>query len=196
MNDQLSSTAAAQELMDLGGVPVDRMAWRVIAPGEHYEQPAHLTQLCFDSCPPMVRRDRNHQHGIFQQTTRNLQGVRFGRLVVIGYWGRKQEATGNPRRLTDKRKRGGRSTEGSVGLKSQLWVCRCLCGLFTIRNGHSITRWRPGDSFVPRCNSCIVSELKKNAGVSEAIALEWVSGRSREVIEPQLRQRILEVLRG
>ena len=157
----MNTTIAAQTLIELGGVPIDRVAWRVIGPGEHYERPAKLRQLCFDNAPPIVSVERNHNDAK-EERTKTLFGIRFGRLTVIGYWGRRAQHG----------KRNGRR-----GLVDQLWVCRCLCGLFTIRTAKVICTERPPEhTFPPMCDACAVDHIRK-LGFPLSIAFGFVSHR-------------------
>lgn len=106
-----------RDLLDLGGVPVNRMAWRVVQPGEHYERPEKLTELCFAVCP---RREQVNA----ARVERKKRGESFG-------------------------------LRSSNGRADQLWVCRCLCGLFTIRTAKSLMKIKPPEiADLMRCEAC------------------------------------------
>lgn len=174
INGVLSSSIAEQTLQELGGIPIDRMAWRVIGPGEHYERPEKLRLLCFDDAPPIIDRgkDRKHHNG---KLTVDLCGKRFGRLTVIGYWGRRIKPSG-----------GG-------GLATKYWVCRCLCGLFTIRRAITILTNLDRESiFTPMCDACAVDHIKK-LGISEDVAFKFV--KTREQLPPNERYEIMDLLK-
>ena len=141
---KLSSTVAEQTLTELGGIPIDRMAWRVLGRGEHYERPDRLRMLCFDKCPP--KSDRRHGGKV---DTDDLSRRRVGQLTVIAYWGQRK---------------------GADGRRGQLWICRCLCGLFTIRRADFIVRPRTD---VPKCDACVVEEVKR-FGFSSETAFAYV----------------------
>lgn len=156
MSAPLSSETATRKLADYGAIPIDRMAWRVVQPGEHYERPQDLRMLCFDDCPPTIWRGHNRRQKQ-DQLTNDYSGVRIGRLTVIGYWGR---------------------TKPGCGAGGQWWACRCLCGLHTVRNARAIANWLNG---APKsralCDACFVDALVAD-GITKQSALAFV-GRTR-----------------
>ena len=123
----LSSEAAEQELQDLGGIPIDRVAWRVVGKGEHFTSSKKVTQLVFDCQPPL----RTMNRGKYGKSPENLKGVKWGRLEVVGYWGPRLQ-----------------SNRGAV---DQIWVCRCSCGLYVTRRGKTIKRQADPDD---KCDQC------------------------------------------
>ena len=135
---QINSVLAEQYLSDLGGVPIDRMAWRVIQPGEHYERPKKLTVLCFDVMPP--KREREDRNMPTNEMTQDLTGFRRGRLLVVGYWGRQSKPS--------IKKHGA----GSGGKRSQYWICRCLCGLFCVRRADRLLKTTKSENLM--CEAC------------------------------------------
>lgn len=167
---QLNSVLAEQQLAELGGVPIDRLAWRVIQPGEHYERPDKVRMLCFDAPPPTVDLRRNHNH-YNDQATKDLTGIRSGRLTVWGYWGRRK---------------------GFAGSNNQLWVCRCLCGLFTIRRASKILRKQLPNEDPQMCAACASLELEKK-GIPRQVALEFVKDTDRK-LELHVVKAIFDVL--
>lgn len=135
----ISSVEAEQLLTHFGATPIDQMAWRVIRPGEKYVPDKKITQLVFDSQPPL-RDTRRARH---EQRPENMRGRSHGLLTVIGYWGPKKDGLG--------RCRGGSA--------NQLWVCRCACGIFVTRTAKTIKRAHPSD----RCEFCRhLAYLKRN----------------------------------
>lgn len=83
--------------------PIDSTAGRVVAAGEHFEFKA--TSVIYDSPYPMPTWFPT------QPTFKNLGGMKFGRLTVIGY-----------------------SSE-----HSGKWVCRCSCGMYCLRRAKALT---------------------------------------------------------
>lgn len=131
----ISSVEAERILQELGGIPIDRVAWRVVGKGEHYERPDRLRMMCFDKAPPM--RDRGvGPRGVM---TQDLSGMRTGHLTVVGYWGRTEK------KYTRSGVRGG---------GYHYWVCMCLCGLFTVMTGKALRRIRRPDEGPLMCAAC------------------------------------------
>lgn len=140
----ISSVEAERVLQELGGVPIDRVAWLVIGKGEHYERPERLRMMCFDQAPPLTEI-----RGTYSGTTQNLAGMRNGYLRVIGYWGR-----GAPR------VRGNGRARGSSGRSSHYWVCMCLCGLFCVHSAKALQRVRDEDDPL-MCQACNSEKNRK-----------------------------------
>lgn len=97
----------------LASTPLNRTAGAVTGKGEHYESSAKLTNLNWDSCPPLAPHPRG------ATTFVDLTGRRFGRFTVIGYAGKL-----NPK-------------------KKAVWVCKCACGRYEGRHGSAITSANP-----------------------------------------------------
>lgn len=110
-----------------GDKPVNGTAARVIQRGTHYHPDVRLSQFQFDVQPPLA----DPRHHDTDAVTVDLTGHRFGRLTVVGYWGRT----------------GGRS-KGKAG---QRWACRCACGLYVIRTARTIEGGRDPDD---KCLNC------------------------------------------
>ena len=60
---------------------------------------------------------------------KDLSGLRFGRLVVLGYYG--------------------------SGARGSLWVVRCVCGAYETRAGRTIVRHFHSNCSEDRCRSCV-----------------------------------------
>lgn len=138
--NQLSSVRAEQEITFLGAVPVDRMAWRVIAPGEHYVPNKKIACLVFDSQPPM----RGTRRGRGERRPENLNGRTVGRMTVVGYWGPKVAPNGYFR----------------GGAANQVWVCRCSCGIHVTRTAKTIKAARDSDDCCEYCRH--LKYMKRN----------------------------------
>lgn len=116
------------EIAEYGSTAIDRVAYRVTRPGEHWDQSnKQISCLTFDAPPPMRSTKRRYR----EMRPENLAGRRIGRLTVVGYWGR-----------------AGEGNEGSI---SQKWVCRCDCGLYVVRTGKTIKAARDPDD---KCEYC------------------------------------------
>jgi hypothetical protein len=140
----LSSVEAEQLLQELGGVPIDRMAWRVVQKGEHYERPERLRMMCFDKAPP----SRDRAVGPRKVMTQDLSGMRSGHLRVVAYWGR-----------TDKKY----THNGVRGGGTQYWICMCLCGLFTVMRKQALQRVRRPDEDPLMCAACDSERQRKRS---------------------------------
>ena len=130
-------------------------------------RPEKLTELCFDRQPPVVERDVNmgNPGGSRQTKTVDLRGMRVGRLLVIGYWGRRHDGRKEMPEARIERKKRGESfgLRSSNGRSDQLWVCRCLCGLFTIRTAKALMKIKPPEvADLMRCEACC-NDAKANA---------------------------------
>lgn len=76
--------------------PVDSVADRVTRPGVEYVPSKKLAQDCWDVKPPTLPAPSN---------AKEMMGLRRGRLVIVGYLGKKK------------------------------WLARCDCGKFERRDG-------------------------------------------------------------
>lgn len=132
-----SSVDAERILQELGGKPIDRVAWRVVQKGEHYERPARQTMMCFDQAPPM--RDLKEHWTNNGMRPQDLTGMRSGYLTVIGYWGRSPRSP---------------DRNGTRGRTTQYWVCLCKCGLFTVNKAKALQRIRGPQEEPLMCCAC------------------------------------------
>lgn len=137
----LSSVEAEQDLQELGGVPIDRMTWRVVSKGERYVPDVQLgNQLLFDAMPP----PRSMKRARHETPPQDMRGRKCGIMNVVAYWG--------PR--IDK---GGRYMGGA---DNQRWVCRCPCGLYVIRTADTIKKARDANDKCVHCRH--LDYLKRN----------------------------------
>jgi hypothetical protein len=60
---------------------------------------------------------------------KDLAGLKFGRLTVLGYYG--------------------------SGARGSLWVVRCVCGAYETRAGRTIVRAYHSNSSGDRCRACV-----------------------------------------
>lgn len=91
--------------------PINRTAALVTGRGDNFAFRPDVSTT--DSDLPLATKERP------ENVERDLSGVKFGRLTVIGY-----SAT-----------------------KKKRWVCRCVCGTYTLRRTETILA-------APRDNSC------------------------------------------
>lgn len=169
------------ELFELGGIPIDRVARRVTGPGEHYERPLIMRLLCFDEMPPRVPLTINHEtEGA--DITADLTGVRVGQLTVVGYFGRihrdGSRAKAIRRAKNTARYLGKSFNPASVkrgnlaGAAHQQWICRCLCGLYTIRTAKQIKR--PYHASHVMCSACLIDRYVSE-GIPRSDAFRFVT---------------------
>ncbi len=104
-------------------VSVNEVATRAVTGrGERSPLDAYVGKNLLESMTPLPV-------GKKPRSAPSLIGTRTGRLVVVGWWGGKT------------RKAGGRSAS---------WVCRCVCGVYTVRTTASVR----ADSPHNMCNRC------------------------------------------
>lgn len=136
-------------LYALGGVPIDRAAFRSVMPGFEYEpdmKPGGA--LIFDAPPPMA----SLKHGKPKDMpAEDMSGRKFGRLTVVWHFGRKKKV--------------------GLGAASQLWTCRCLCGRYTIRTAKAIKAANPDNM----CGICNHLEQIKRSELAARIGFDLVN---------------------
>ena len=110
---------------DMDRVPIDRVAWRVIRPGVHWD-PARRSGLHenWGSSPLPVQR--LHWSALANQAVH--PGDRAGRVTVIGYGGK------------------------AGGTKSARWVCRCDCGAWGYLRTPALTGPHAHEQMCSDCN--------------------------------------------
>ena len=127
-----SSVVAEQDLLTLGGVPINRMTWRVVGKGERYIPNKRIGNCpVFDIAPPPLPFRRKGA----EKRPENMLGRRIGRMTVVGYWGPRLDESG----------------ASLGGAENQRWVCRCPCGLYTIRTAKTIKKAGDHDD---KCEHC------------------------------------------
>ncbi|GLQ96451.1 hypothetical protein [Dyella mobilis] len=104
----------SKDILDSHRIPVNRVAARVIKHGVHWDTAKNI-QAADQENPIEVR-----QYIPFKD--RNLVGVKFGRLTVIGL------------SFTPKR-----------------WVVRCVCGIYTLRTAKAIRNPTNADDRCEKC---------------------------------------------
>jgi hypothetical protein len=98
-------------------VPVDRTAENVIRKGVSYEVPKRITQRHWDA-PPQMKP--------VPKMVASKVGARFGRMVVVGYYGKTKR-------------------------KGSLWVVRCCCGEYETRHTSAICKASNDDDCCDKC---------------------------------------------
>lgn len=129
---RISSVKAEQELQDLGGIPIDRIAWRVISKGEHWDPSIGFDGFLFEC--PLPHRSMHRGKGEIKPE--NLMGLKVGRLTVVAYFGLHKTGL------------------GPDPSKKQLWVCRCACGFYVIRQANSLKKAAIRGSRFWMCERC------------------------------------------
>jgi hypothetical protein len=171
-----------KELYRLGAVPIDRVAWRVVQPGEHWETKDRVEVLTFDA-PPIPPESRV-QYGPGQKPPKDYTGTKFGRLTVWYYWRHKYNhrtvITNSARgqvRINSFNKASPYSGMQVIksGARQHEWLCRCSCGLFCVRTGEQVKlAIREPHVVTPRmmCSHCFSLEvLRRNATPTEKWAM-------------------------
>ncbi|WP_175224629.1 hypothetical protein [Achromobacter ruhlandii] len=114
-------------IYDLGAIPIDAASLRVTMPSYEWNPAVKEGgELIFDIPPPFSTTKRKWNG----KRPENITGRRSGRLIAVGYFGRKDK--------------GG-------GAENQLWVCRCSCGKYCIRRALTIKRPKDSDDCCKHC---------------------------------------------
>lgn len=117
------------ELTEYGSIPIDRIALRGMLPGTHFVPDLHYSNTSTFETPP--RPTRIQPGRTTGKYTKDMCGKRVGDLLVWGYYGH------NPKRK---------------GARSHKWICRCKCGLFTLRTGETLKKNMGGED---KCEHCL-----------------------------------------
>jgi len=105
--------------------PVDRVAARVLGKGTHFVSGLKNQGAVWKEMPPTAPLPRHY---------RDLKGIAFGRLVVVGYAG--------------KRMRRGQHS-------NRWWICRCTCGNFCTVHDDTVFQGEEGCAKEPNmCSEC------------------------------------------
>ena len=119
----------------LGGesrLPADTVARRVTAPTPkhaEYEAPSRPSVVTLDAPLPTIEPPR---------IVEDLRGERRGLMVIVGYLGRKD----HPKR----------------GKSRHLWLGRCDCGKYEVRDAY---KWRKGRGKDDRCDVCNWTQIQR-----------------------------------
>jgi hypothetical protein len=116
--------------------PVDRVAARVIMPGEVHVPSIKLgDQVVYDAQPTLIPVPRESE---------DFTGRRRGDLTVVGFSHISPNQTGGQRFK---------------------WVCRCVCGRFVVRTGKTLRTEERGDfqDCCPYCHHERVVKVKDRA---------------------------------
>jgi hypothetical protein len=126
--------------------PLNATAAAVIAPGEQYTPDKNASGLMWFAPPPMVDLKTVRWRGPNGDKPKDWTGTVMGRLTVIGYW----------------RYNGNADKKGKGPVKHQ-WICRCLCGMFIMRNARTIKKASEREHVYDACDNCRhLHFLKKN----------------------------------
>jgi hypothetical protein len=99
---------------------------------EKYTPSKKCSQPIWDAPPPMIDLKRVKWPG---DPPKDWTGHRLGRLTVVGYWGANMNRNGE-------------------GTCKHQWICRCVCGKYTMRNARTIKKAQERSKVHDMCDLC------------------------------------------
>jgi hypothetical protein len=168
--------------------PVDSAARRVTARGVHFAFANKTDEVCSPTMLPTQAMPR-------VPGMQNLIGVCYGKLTVIGLATKENYGDGFTRRdplmvgLGRSRRYKGITPDPVKDnyRNGTRWVCRCVCGMFTLRSGKAIKKGAATDS-VDACVQCYQMERQRKGQDStiaraREIQQQWKALRAKYGVE-------------